>query len=133
MTQGIALGLRSGLGPEISLELADSLITHSEVKAKLAHALELLRTGNTFCDSLTESQLFNGMDARLISIGFHAGAADEVMKRLSDRYRDHSVSTLGHVISIIEPTIVIFLSILVGVVLLSVMMPLLGILSDMML
>ena len=33
-------------------------------------------------------------------------------------------------ISVVEPTIVIFLSLLVGLVLLSVMMPLLGILSD---
>ena len=132
LTQGIALGLKSGLGPEISLELADSLITHPVAKERLAKALELLREGNTFCDSLTEAKLFRGMDARLISIGFHAGAADEVMKRLADRYREQSVSTLGQIISVIEPTIVIFLSILVGVVLLSVMMPLLGILSDIM-
>ena len=33
-------------------------------------------------------------------------------------------------VSIVEPTIVILLSLLVGLVLLSVMMPLLGILSD---
>lgn len=132
MTHGIALGLKSGLGPETSLELASALISHPTVKNRLMNAQNLLQEGNTFCDSLTDSELFRGMDARLISIGFHAGAADEVMKRLSSRYRDNSVSILGHIISVIEPTIVIVLSIMVGVVLLSVMMPLLGILSDMM-
>lgn len=131
LTHGISLGLKSGLDPETSLELADSLISHPIVKERLQKSLSLLLEGNTFCDSLTESKLFQGMDARLISIGFHAGAADDVMKRLASRYRDNSVSVLGRIISIIEPTIVIFLSIMVGVVLLSVMMPLLGILSDM--
>ena len=37
---------------------------------------------------------------------------------------------ISQAISVVEPTIVILLSLLVGLVLLSVMMPLLGILSD---
>lgn len=131
MTQGISLGLRSGLGPELSLELSEALISHPLVLERLQNTRKLLSEGNTFCDSLTQSHLFHGMDARLISIGFQAGAADEVMTKLASRYRDNSVSVLGHILSVIEPTIVIFLSIMVGIVLLSVMMPMLGILSDM--
>ena len=131
LTQGISLGLRSGLDPLTSLELADSLIMQTPVKERLQKALLLLNEGNSFISALTDSELFHGMDARLISIGFQTGAADEVMKKISDRYHEKSVSTLERVVSVIEPTIVIFLSIMVGVVLLSVMMPLLGILSDM--
>lgn len=131
LTQGVSLGIRSGLDPITSLELADSLIIHPQVKEHLQKALVLLNEGNSFISALTDSDLFHGMDARLISIGFQAGAADEVMKKISDRYHEKSISTLERVISVIEPTIVIFLSIMVGVVLLSVMMPLLGILSDM--
>ena len=130
LTHGIALGLRSGLGPEISLELACSLISHPVVKNRLMKTLELLSDGSGFCEALTDSQLFSGMDARLITIGFHAGASDEVMNRLAARYRENAVSILGQIISVIEPTIVIILSVLVGIVLLSVMMPLLGILSN---
>ena len=71
------------------------------------------------------------MDARLISIGFQAGAADEVMSKLSRRYQETSMDLVSRAVSILEPTIVILLSLLVGVVLLSVMMPLLGLLSQM--
>lgn len=131
LTQGISLGLRSGLDPMTSLELAASLIVQPQVKERLQKSLLLLNEGNTFISALTDSKLFHGMDARLISIGFQAGAADEVMKRISDRYHEKSVSSLERIISVIEPTIVIFLSVIVGIVLLSVMMPLLGILSDM--
>jgi len=40
------------------------------------------------------------------------------------------VGLISQAVSVVEPTIVILLSLLVGLVLLSVMMPLLGILSD---
>ena len=45
-------------------------------------------------------------------------------------FRSKAVDLISEAISIVEPTIVIILSLLVGLVLLSVMMPLLGILSD---
>ncbi len=131
LTQAISMGIRSGLGPDSSLELADHLLSHPLVKERLHKALKLLNEGAPFSDAMTESGLFQGMDARLISIGIRAGATDEVMLKLSKRYREESVSIIDQIISVVEPTIVILLSILVGLVLLSVMMPLLGILSDM--
>ena len=67
----------------------------------------------------------------MISLGIQAGAADEVMEKLSRRYEEKSLGTVSHIVSILEPTIVIVLSLLVGLVLLSVMMPLLGLLSEM--
>lgn len=133
LTDGVSLGLRSGLEPLTSLELADTLITHPIVKDRLTNALSLLSEGATFSTALTDSDLFQGIDARLISIGFQVGAADEVMEKLADRYHEKSLSQLEQMVSVIEPTIVILLSIMVGVVLLSVMLPLLGILSEMML
>ena len=71
------------------------------------------------------------MELRMISLGIQAGAADEVMEKLSRRYEEKSLGTVSHIVSILEPTIVIVLSPLVGLVLLSVMMPLLGLLSEM--
>ena len=70
------------------------------------------------------------MNARLIIVGLRAGEADEVMNRLARRYREASLTTTGNIISVVEPTIVIVFSLLVGLVLFSVMMPLLGILSE---
>lgn len=131
LTQAISMGLRSGFSPESSLELAEHLLSHPLVKARLARATELLNKGALFTEAMTESELFQGMDARLIAISIRAGATDEIMLKLSDRYREESLSIVERTISIVEPTIVILLSILVGLVLLSVMMPLLGILSDM--
>ena len=52
------------------------------------------------------------------------------MNGVSRQYTERSIDLISQAVSIVEPTIVILLSLLVGLVLLSVMMPLLGILSD---
>ena len=130
MTQGLALGQKSGLTPETSLVLATQMISHPLVLERLQKAADLLNTGCSFSDALKESGLFGGMEIRLIVVAFQSGTADEAFADLSSRYQDNASALITHVISVIEPTIVIILSLLVGLVLLSVMMPLLGILAD---
>lgn len=130
LTQGISMGLRSGLDYDTCLELSVELISHPFLKERTAKVQEQLKDGALFSDAMIDSGLFQGMNARLIAIGLHAGSAEEVMSKLSDRYQEESVNTISGIISVLEPTIVIVFSLLVGLVLLSVMMPLLGILSE---
>ena len=131
LCQCISMGLRSGLSPELCVQLADALISQTEIKEKLSLTAKYLEEGLGFTEAITQSQLFAAMDLRLISLGVQAGAADEIMGRLSERYAEKSSDAISRMVSILEPTIVIFLSLLVGLVLLAVMMPLLGLLSEM--
>lgn len=130
LTQGLSLGLRSGLSPETSLELTKDLISQPVTLERLRKASSILDSGETFSRALTESGLFGGMEGRLITISFYSGSSDETFRRLSRQYTERSIDLISQAVSIVEPTIVILLSLLVGLVLLSVMMPLLGILSD---
>lgn len=131
LCQCISLGIRSGLSPELCVELAGAVVTQTETREKLASIQKQLAEGYGFIEAITESRLFKAMELRLISLGFQAGASDEVMEKLAEQYEEKSTDSVSHIVSILEPTIVIVLSILVGLVLLSVMMPLLGLLSEM--
>lgn len=131
LCQCISMGLRSGLPPELCVQLADALISQPEIKEKLSLTGKYLEEGCGFTEALTESGLFVAMELRLIALGVQAGASDEIMARLSERYEEKASDSISHMVSILEPTIVIFLSLLVGLVLLAVMMPLLGLLSEM--
>ena len=131
LCQCISLGIRSGLSPELCVELAGAVVTQTEIREKLASIQKQLAEGYGFTEAITESGLFKAMELRLISLGFQAGASVEVMEKLAEQYEEKSTDSVSHIVSILEPTIVIVLSILVGLVLLSVMMPLLGLLSEM--
>ena len=130
LAQGLSLGLKSGLTPDTSLELSAEMVSHPLILKRLEETGHLLEEGTPFYQALTDSKLFTGMEGRLISVGFQSGLADEALNQLSVKYREKAVDLISEAISIVEPTIVIILSLLVGLVLLSVMMPLLGILSD---
>lgn len=131
LCQCISLGIRSGLSPELCVELAGAVVSQTETRENLASIQKQLAEGYGFTEAITESGLFKAMELRLISLGFQAGASDEVMEKLAEQYEEKSTDSVSHIVSILEPTIVIVLSILVGLVLLSVMMPLLGLLSEM--
>ena len=130
LTQAIAMGIHSGLDHVVTLEMAQKLLSHPNIRKKAEKAQKLLEDGVIFEDALSESGLFEGLNARLITVGLRTGTADEVMSKLAIRYREMALTITGNILSIAEPSIVIIFSLLVGLVLLSVMMPLLGILSE---
>jgi type IV pilus assembly protein PilC len=66
----------------------------------------------------------------MASIGSKTGTMEEVMERIAGFYQEEIDISLNHCLSILEPTLVISLSLVVGVILLSVMFPLMGIMSS---
>ena len=79
--------------------------------------------------SLLELGLFSGLYARLIQTGEKTGRLDDVMKNMAAQYETDVEESLSGVVALIEPTLVILLSVIIGSILLSVMLPLIGILS----
>ena len=66
----------------------------------------------------------------MVAVGFKTGSADAVMGRLAARYEEEIDSELSRLVGVVEPTLVIILSVAVGMILLSVMLPLMGIMSS---
>lgn len=129
ITSGMSIALSSGLDIEQSLEMSKELINHKELKEKLEKVQQDLNEKD-LATALVEQQVFSGMYARLIRIGNKTGHMDEIMKKIADQYDQETNERISHLISIIEPTLVAILSIIVGIILLSVMLPLIGIMSS---
>ena len=126
---GMALTLSSGLNTEYSLELVGNLIENKYFSKKLTRCLELMQSGTEFPAALTESGIFSGIYARMISIASKTGETDTVMKTIADKYEEELDTRLTNLIALLEPTLVIILSVIVGFILLSVMLPLIGIMA----
>lgn len=66
----------------------------------------------------------------MVSVGFRSGNVDVVLKKIADRYEENTNRRLQSIIAILEPTLVIILSVIVGLILLSVILPLMGIMTS---
>ena len=127
---GMALTLSSGLNPERSMELVDSLNDDPHFQKKLNNCQSHINDGKDLTDALFASGIFTGMYARMASIGSKTGSMDQVMDTIASLYQDNIDNRMNNILATLEPTLVILLSLIVGVILLSVMLPLMGIMSS---
>ncbi len=126
----MALMLSSGLDTDQSLEMAGELIENKKTKTKIAGMKDLMAQGTSFSGALLQMKVFSGVYASMLTVGFKTGAVDTVMKKIAQRYEEEIDANISSLISVLEPTLVAVLSIIVGMILLSVMLPLMGIMSS---
>ncbi len=127
---GMAMTLRSGINTMDSLDLCADISNSETMRAQIMTCKEQLKKGDSFSDVLSQSGIFSHLHSRMISIGFKSGNLDEVMTKIAETYEKETDRKMQSVISVLEPTLVIILSIIVGIILLSVILPLMGIMSS---
>ncbi len=127
---GLTLVLKAGIDTYHGLEMIKELVEHKKVCAKIDICKEEIDKQESLPDSIKTAGFFSHLNNRLVDIGFRSGQSDETMKRIADEYGRRSEKKINRIISIIEPTLVIILSVIVGLILLSVILPLMGIMSN---
>ena len=112
-----------------SMDLAGVLTGNPGFMEQVAQCKKLMEEGTPLARALSGSGIFTGMEARLLTVGDRTGSIDDAMEKIAARCQEELDASMGNAVSIIEPTLVAVLSVIVGLILLSVMMPLMGILS----
>jgi len=126
---GLALTLSSGLNPDTCIDLAAELNTDERFAEKIAKCKDEVACGGDMAKSLQENGIFTGVYSRLTAIGQKTGNIDESLDKIAQLYQDEIDMNMNNVLAVLEPTIVVILSIIVGIILLSVMLPLIGIMA----
>lgn len=126
----MAMTLRCGMDMAEGCRMAASLVDNASVLPGVRACEKELEAGKAFYDSIEPSGLFSGFDLQMIRIGSRAGQLETVMRELEEDYDERSADALDSLIARLEPAIVSVLAVAVGLVLLSVMLPLAGILSS---
>ena len=127
---GMALTLSSGLNPDRSMELVTSLNDDPIFGQKISLCQQKVQEGEDLSQALFTSGMFTGVYARMASIGSKTGSMDQVMDEIAGLYQDDIDTRMNNLLAVLEPTLVVLLSLIVGVILLSVMLPLMGIMSS---
>lgn len=127
---GLSIALSSGLPLEDSIRMASRLANDPVTQQKIQKCQEAYQSGATFSEAVLSAQLFSGIYARMLSVGYMTGATETVLQKIADQYASETDDRITHMIAILEPTLVAILSCIVGLILLSVMLPLLGIMSN---
>lgn len=128
-TSVLALTLQSGMELEKGLSLAREMADNPKVAAKLEVCSEKLEQGASYEEAMKETGLFTGFHVQMIRVGARSGRLDEVMKEISEDFEQQADDSIDQMISRLEPTMVAVLAVAAGLILLSVMLPLAGVLA----
>lgn len=124
------LALASGLDTDQGLDLAAELVNNPHMQERIAKCKESIRQGDSFARALIVSGIFSQIYSSWITIGYKTGNMDEVMHRIFTAYEKETDERLSRLLSVLEPTLVIILCIFIGLILISFLLPLLGIMSS---
>lgn len=124
------LALASDLDTDQGLDLAEDLVDNSIVRKCILNCKALIKGGEPFSKAILTSGIFSKMYSSIITIGYKTGAMDDVMLRISKAYEKETDEKLRRFVSILEPTLIIILSLFIGLILISFLLPLLGIMSS---
>nr|MDD6336719.1 type II secretion system F family protein [bacterium] len=128
----LSMTLYAGLDSDRALDMAAGLTRGSAIHKKIALCKSEMAGGASLAQAIEKAGIFSPVYARMLSIGFKAGSGDAVMADIARRSTQEMEEGIDRALSRIEPAMVIVLAVVVGLILLSVMLPLMGIMSSMM-
>ena len=126
----LSIMLSSGFPTLEAFRLMPAVLSNKEVIKKVNGIYDQLNQGEGFADAVTKSELFGGLEDRMIKIGSTTGREEQVMQKISEMYEEQVEDGIAQIVGIIEPTLIALLSIVIGAILLSVMLPMIGILAN---
>ena len=130
-TYSMALLLSSGLNPDEAADLLLSLTDSPKGKEKIQLLKDYMDQDLPFSTALSASGLLPAEYASMIAVGTKTGNTDEMMDLAARRCSEDMERRTERLLASVEPAIVIIMCVIIGAVLLSVMLPLMGILSGM--
>ncbi len=126
----MSMAVASGLSMEESVALSAKLCGGArEIDEKTERCRKEIEEGGSPADALADSGLFSGRDCRLLKLAEQPGSLPDTLEDLAQRQEEESLRRIDRTVGAIEPAIVVITSALAGVILLSVMLPLMGLLS----
>jgi len=127
----MTLAMASGLDTADAVDIAAAVSGGSKaVDEKHHRCRQLLDSGSSLPDALCGAGILSLQDGKMLSIGNRSGKADVAMAEIARRSDLTVRDDIDRIVGRIEPTLVIISSVIVGVILLSVMLPLMGIMTS---
>ena len=128
--RALAMGLGSALPLEDAVELSGKLLADIPGAAiRCSSCAAQLRDGKALAEAMDDAGFLPPAESRMLAVGLRQGSGDRVMSDIADRLMEQADEALENTVAKIEPAMVLLASLLVGAILLSVMLPLMNIMS----
>jgi type IV pilus assembly protein PilC len=120
-TLGSLLG--SGVGVAESLEIISKSTNNLLFKEAVEKTTERVRNGVTIAESLKSYPIFPVLVPQMIAVGEETGSLDTILKKIATFYDREVDNMTKNLTVLLEPMMMIFIGILVGYMIISIITP----------
>lgn len=106
-----------------SIEITGRVSGNTVIEEAMVDVKESVRSGETIAKPLSRVPVFPAMVTHMISIGEETGALDTMLNKVADFYEAECDATVKSLTSIIEPIMMLFIGGIVGVIVISMYLP----------
>ena len=128
----LATFVSAGVPDDEAMRRAVETVDHPELRAQLQTAADSMASIDNplnITQALEECQVLEPLYQRLLEVGSRSGSTEETMSALSATFFDDAMVEIDHAMDLIEPVFALFLTVVIGVTLIAVMLPLIGIMG----
>jgi type IV pilus assembly protein PilC len=97
------------------------------VEGAIQETSNKIREGRTMAEPLMETNVFPPMVVQMIGVGEQTGALDTMLNKIADFYEDEVDIAVAALTSLLEPLMMVFIGGIVGVILISMYLPIFSI------
>jgi type IV pilus assembly protein PilC len=112
-----------------AIEITGKTSGNTVIEDAMLDVKESVRSGESIARPLSKVSVFPPMVTHMISIGEETGALDAMLNKVADFYEDEVDSTIKSLTSILEPIMMLFVGGLVGLIVISMYLPMFGVMN----
>ena len=110
----------SGIPMVECLEKSSRILGNSYVDQKFEGVIDEVKQGESLSAAITRTELFEPMFCSVIYVGEEAGALDTILEKTADYYEEESDSAVQRLVGMIEPILLIFMGLIIGMVVVGI-------------
>lgn len=115
--------LASGISMINALETTSVVVGNQRYKEILEKSIEMVRSGSSVADSFSGNPEIPNMMVQMIRVGEETGKLGDILGTLSKFYSREVNTAVDTLVDLIEPVMIVLLGLGVGVILMSVLVP----------
>jgi type IV pilus assembly protein PilC len=115
--------LAAGVPLMEGLALTARTVGNRTLEEAILSARETVLRGGSLAQALEQSGEMPPLVTQMVQVGEQTGALDEMLSRVADLFEDEVEAALSTLVSILEPTLVVILGVVVGGMVVAMYLP----------
>lgn len=115
--------LQSGVPLLQALEISNSLLQNRCLHQSMTRSSKAVREGASLAHQIREAALFPPLMAQMTAIGERSGNIDTMLLKVADNQEREIEITLGGLLSLLEPVMILVMGTVIGFIVLAVLLP----------